>query len=116
VFEAFLAVVPMEAGEARGVLAEFLFFQEDVYKLVESLSGGEKKRLRWAQLVSLQYNVLILDEPTNDLDIASIEVLEDTLDKYDGTVIVVSHDRYFVDKHFNRRFILADQTLTEQFI
>ncbi|HEY4400278.1 MAG TPA: ABC-F family ATP-binding cassette domain-containing protein [Lactobacillaceae bacterium] len=115
VLEAFLAVVPMEVGEARHVLAEFLFFQEDVYKLVGALSGGEKKRLRWAQLVSLQYNVLILDEPTNDLDIASIEVLEDTLDKYDGTVIVVSHDRYFVEKHFDRRFILADQTLTEQF-
>lgn len=80
-----------------------IFYGYDVYKKVKDLSGGEKMRLRWAQMISQQFNVLILDEPTNHLDIDAKEALEEALEDFDGTVIAVSHDRYFFDKHFSKR-------------
>ncbi|MDH3530102.1 MAG: ABC-F family ATP-binding cassette domain-containing protein [Acidobacteriota bacterium] len=87
-----------EAGELRSFLAGFLFFGEDVFKRVADLSGGEKGRLALAKLIFSQANVLILDEPTNHLDIPSREALEIALQKFEGTIIAVSHDRYFLDR------------------
>ncbi len=92
-------VAPMvDNGELRSFLARFLFFGEDVFKLVGDLSGGEKGRLALAKLIYSRKNVLILDEPTNHLDIPAREALEDALAEYDGTIITVSHDRFFLDK------------------
>ncbi|MCB1023566.1 MAG: ABC-F family ATP-binding cassette domain-containing protein [Acidobacteria bacterium] len=87
-----------ESGELRSFLAGFLFFGEDVFKKIGDLSGGEKGRLSLAKLIYSKANVLILDEPTNHLDIPSREALEAALAEYDGTIITVSHDRYFLDQ------------------
>jgi ATP-binding cassette subfamily F protein 3 len=86
------------AGELRSFLARFLFTGDDVYKHVRDLSGGEKGRLALAKLMYSHVNVLVLDEPTNHLDIPSRESLEEALDAYDGTIITISHDRYFLDR------------------
>jgi ATP-binding cassette subfamily F protein 3 len=86
------------AGELRSFLAKFLFTGDDVYKHVRDLSGGEKGRLALAKLIYSRVNVLILDEPTNHLDIPSRESLEEALDAYQGTIITISHDRYFLDR------------------
>ncbi len=86
------------AGELRAFLAKFLFTGDDVYKHVRDLSGGEKGRLVLAKLIYSRVNVLVLDEPTNHLDIPSRESLEDALDAYEGTIITISHDRYFLDR------------------
>jgi ATP-binding cassette subfamily F protein 3 len=85
-------------GELRSFLSRFLFFGDDVFKRVGDLSGGEKGRLALAKLIYSRKNVLILDEPTNHLDIPSREALEAALDEFDGTIIAVSHDRFFLDK------------------
>lgn len=85
-------------GEARKELAKILFTGEDVYKHLSTLSGGEKSRLKLGMLIYENVNTLILDEPTNHLDIESREVLEESLINYEGTLLFVSHDRYFVDK------------------
>ncbi|MGA9996726.1 MAG: ABC-F family ATP-binding cassette domain-containing protein, partial [Pyrinomonadaceae bacterium] len=86
------------AGELRSFLAKFLFMGDDVYKHVRDLSGGEKGRLALAKLIYSRVNVLVLDEPTNHLDIPSRESLEEALDAYQGTIITISHDRYFLDR------------------
>jgi ATP-binding cassette subfamily F protein 3 len=86
------------AGELRSFLAKFLFTGDDVYKHVRDLSGGEKGRLALAKLIYSRANVLILDEPTNHLDIPSREALEEALDAYQGTIVTISHDRYFLDR------------------
>ena len=92
-------IAPMATnGELRGFLARFLFTDDDVFKKVSTLSGGEKGRLALAKLIYSKVNVLILDEPTNHLDIPSREALEAALQSYGGSVIVVSHDRYFLDQ------------------
>ncbi|MEC0369759.1 ribosomal protection-like ABC-F family protein [Paenibacillus chibensis] len=88
----------IEEGEARGKLARFLFYGPDVFKSVASLSGGEWTRLRFAVLMEQKPNLLILDEPTNHLDIDSREVLEEALEEFPGTVLAVSHDRYFINR------------------
>lgn len=86
------------AGELRSFLAKFLFTGDDVYKHVRDLSGGEKGRLALAKLIYSSVNVLVLDEPTNHLDIPSRESLESALDAYPGTIITISHDRFFLDR------------------
>lgn len=88
----------MSTEEARNALAAFLFTEDEVFKTVKTLSGGEKSRLRLLQLMNGDYNFLILDEPTNHLDLPSREVLEESLKEYPGTILVVSHDRYFLNK------------------
>jgi ATP-binding cassette subfamily F protein 3 len=86
------------AGELRSFLAKFLFSGDDVYKHVRDLSGGEKGRLALAKLIYSGVNVLVLDEPTNHLDIPSREALEEALEAYEGTIVTISHDRYFLDR------------------
>ena len=88
----------VETVELRSFLARFLFFGEDVDKTVRDLSGGEKGRLALAKLIYSQKNVLVLDEPTNHLDIPAREALEAALDEYPGTIVTVSHDRFFLDR------------------
>ncbi|MEE1356261.1 MAG: ATP-binding cassette domain-containing protein, partial [Clostridia bacterium] len=88
----------MTETEVRNKLALFLFTGEDVYKSVASLSGGERARLTLCKLVLSDSNLLVLDEPTNHLDIGSREALEEAINNYNGTVVAVSHDRYFIDK------------------
>jgi ATP-binding cassette subfamily F protein 3 len=85
-------------GELRGYLGKFLFSGEDVFKRVGDLSGGEKGRLALAKLIYTQCNVLVLDEPTNHLDIPSREALEAALEAFPGTILTISHDRYFLDR------------------
>lgn len=112
VIEEFRDKINVTEGQARHLLAKFLFYGEDVFKPVKRLSGGEKMRLRWAQMVHLEHNVLILDEPTNHLDIDSKEVLEEALSQFEGTIIAVSHDRYFLDHYFQTTYVLKKGMLT----
>lgn len=97
--------------EIRNVLASFLFTKDDVFKLVGSLSGGEKGRLSLAKLMLSEANFLLLDEPTNHLDITSKEILEEALNNYEGTVLYVSHDRYFINKTATRILDLTNKQL-----
>lgn len=113
VLDAFRSEVVMNEGEARNVLAGFLFYGPAVFKKVSQLSGGERMRLRLAQLMHQDLNFLILDEPTNHLDIDSREVLEEALDGFEGTLLAVSHDRFFLNKLFDKIYWLESGELTE---
>ena len=113
VLEAFRECVAVTEGEARHILAKFLFYGPAVFKKVTQLSGGEKMRLRLAQLMYQDINFLILDEPTNHLDIESREVLEEALEQYNGTILAVSHDRYFLNKLFEKTYWIDERKLFE---
>ena len=97
--------------EIRNMLAAFLFTGDDVFKLISSLSGGERGRVSLAKLMLSEANFLILDQPTNHLDIASKEILEEALNSYTGTVLYVSHDRYFINQTATRIMDLTNQAI-----
>ena len=99
----------MKEAEVRTVLGRFLFRGDDVLKIVRDLSGGEKARLQLAKLMLEKNNLLILDEPTNHLDITSKQVLEEALESYEGTILFVSHDRYFINKIANKVFDITEE-------
>ena len=99
--------------EIRNMLAAFLFTGDDVFKPIHNLSGGEKGRVSLAKLMLSEANLLILDEPTNHLDITSKEILENALNNYTGTLLYVSHDRYFINRTADRILELNNQGLTE---
>ncbi len=101
----------IDEGTARNLLAGFLFTGEDVFKTVESLSGGERSRLKLCLLMQTGVNLLILDEPTNHLDIASREWIEEVLEEFEGTILFVSHDRYFIRKFAKKVCELEDRKL-----
>ncbi len=102
-------------GELRSFLAKFLFTGEEIFKQVGDLSGGEKGRLALAKLIYSQKNVLVLDEPTNHLDIPSRESLEAALENYPGTILAVSHDRFFLDQIATQIFSFEDEGRIEIF-
>ncbi len=97
--------------QIRNMLAAFLFTGDDVFKVISSLSGGERGRVSLAKLMLSEANFLILDEPTNHLDIASKEILEEALNSYTGTVLYVSHDRYFINQTATRILDLTNQAI-----
>lgn len=105
------ALPHMTLGMVRGALAAFLFKGDDVYKEVGKLSGGEKARVALCRLMLSKCNFLLLDEPTNHLDIASKEALENALSKYDGTMLMISHDRYFINKLADKIYAIENGTV-----
>ncbi len=111
VLDYFRTEAGMEEGEARGRLAAYLFYGAEVFKSVGQLSGGEWTRLRLALLVHRKPNLLILDEPTNHMDIASREALEEALEDYPGTILIVTHDRYLINRLAQKIWELDQGTL-----
>ncbi len=106
VLDTILDTKHMLLGEARNFLARFLFTGDDVFKRIGDLSGGEQSRVALAKLVLQRANFLLLDEPTNHLDIASQEILEEVLDGFTGTIVLVTHDRYLVDRLASQLWII----------
>ena len=98
---------------ARNRLGAFMFFGDDVFKLVGDLSGGEKSRLRLCMLMDAEINLLILDEPTNHLDLASREWIENALEDYNETLVFISHDRYFINKYATRIWSIENGKFTD---
>jgi ATP-binding cassette subfamily F protein 3 len=111
VLDELMAERDMEPGRARALLARFLFTQDDVFKPVTALSGGERSRLALAKLVIQQANVLLLDEPTNHLDVGARETLESVLQEFSGTILFVSHDRYLIDALATQVWAIEDGEL-----
>jgi ATP-binding cassette subfamily F protein 3 len=105
--------VKRSENDAVAFLGKFLFSYEQSRGPVANLSGGERSRLQMALLMLSGANFLLLDEPTNNLDIQSAEVLEENLEEFEGTVFVISHDRYFLDRVVNRIVELEDGRLTD---
>ncbi|MBN8202356.1 ribosomal protection-like ABC-F family protein [Bacillus sp. NTK034] len=111
VIDTFREGLTITEGEARHILAGFLFYGHTVFRKVSQLSGGERMRLRLAQLMHRDINFLILDEPTNHLDIESREVLEEALEEFNGTILAVSHDRYFINRIFSKIYWIDQKEL-----
>ncbi|WP_186576309.1 ribosomal protection-like ABC-F family protein [Aquibacillus kalidii] len=107
----FRSEIKVTEAEARQILAKFMFYGYSVFQKVSHLSGGERMRVKLAIFMYLGVNVLVLDEPTNHLDVESQEVLEEALEKFDGTVIGISHDRYFLNQCFTETAYLVDGKL-----
>jgi len=102
-----------EESHLRSALYKFMFMGENIFKKVSKLSGGEKVRLKLFCLMQDEVNFLILDEPTNHIDITTREILEDTLNEYDGTILFVSHDRYFINKVASKVISIENKKLVE---
>lgn len=115
ILETVIQELNIQEGPARSLLAKYKFRQEDVHKIVENLSGGEKSRLRLCIMMQKDVNLLILDEPTNHLDIASREWLESALEDFSGTLVFVSHDRYFINKFASRICEMVDGKIEDYY-
>lgn len=102
----------MEQYQVRAALGMFLFRGDDVFKTVGQLSGGEQARVMLTKLMLSENNFLLLDEPTNHLDADSREVLEEALQGYNGTILAISHDRYFINKFANKVIVLKEENIT----
>ncbi|HYE83125.1 MAG TPA: ABC-F type ribosomal protection protein [Clostridia bacterium] len=113
ILEEFRSTLNLTEGEARGRLARFLFYKDSVFKKLSGLSGGEKTRLKLAEMMYGDINLLILDEPTNHLDIDTREALEAALEDYEGTIVFISHDRYFINRLADRLYSIEGQALVE---
>lgn len=105
--------VNMSDGKARSILASFLFTGDDVFKLVKNLSGGERARLLLAKLMLSEANFLLMDEPTNHIDTRTKEILEGVLNAYQGTLLFISHDRYFLNQVADKIWVLSEDGVTE---
>ena len=112
VLETFRENLNILEGPARGILSKFLFYGEDVFKKVKGLSGGEKARLKLCLLMQNDINTLVLDEPTNHLDIDSREMLEEALENFKGSILFISHDRYFINKIATRILEFNDKGIS----
>ncbi len=112
--EAMKACPSMTPEQVRSRLGAFLFIGDDVFKYVRELSGGQRNRLMLCRLVLARPDILVLDEPTNHLDIASREMLEQALDTFNGTLLVVSHDRYFLDKVADQLMVIGADSLGQR--
>ena len=110
--EYFSSSTGLNEQRARQILAGFQFYQDDVMKRVGNLSGGEKMRVKLAELLQQKINTLIFDEPTNHIDIPTKEVLEDAIEDFDGTLLFVSHDRYFINKFADKTIEFKDGKVT----
>lgn len=106
-------IAPKSEGDTVAFLLKFLFAYEQTRQPIHTMSGGEHSRLQLACLILQQPNLLLLDEPTNNLDIPSMEVLEQTLDGFEGAILVISHDRYFLDQIVDRVVELDNGTWQE---
>lgn len=113
IIEELLNSYKMPDEEARNLAGGFLFSGDDIEKRIENLSGGERARVSFMKLIKEKGNFLILDEPTNHLDIYSREVLEEALEEYDGTLLIVSHDRYFLENIVNKIYFIDENGATE---
>lgn len=111
--EYFSRAVGLPEQRCRSILARFRFNVEDVTKRVKNLSGGEKMKVKMAELLQQEVNTLIFDEPTNHIDIPTKEVLEEALEEFSGTLIFISHDRFFINKFANRIIIFEDGKINE---
>jgi len=111
IIEGFKEKYEMTELEARRKLARFLFYSDDVFKTIGNLSGGEKVRLSLCMMMEEKINFLILDEPTNHVDIDSREMIEQALKKFNGTVLFISHDRYFIDQLATKVIQIEDKKL-----
>jgi ATP-binding cassette subfamily F protein 3 len=112
ILEEILLAHPMSEGEARNYLGRFLFSGDEVFKKLDALSGGERSRVALAKLMLAKANFLILDEPTNHLDTNAREALEELLGEYNGTILFVSHDRYFIDALATQVWAIKENKLT----
>jgi ATPase subunit of ABC transporter with duplicated ATPase domains len=115
ILETVRRALKISEGDARNLLAGYRFVKEDVNKQVGNLSGGEKSRLRLCLMMQEEINLLMMDEPTNHLDIHSREWLEDSLSRFNGTIVFISHDRYFINKFADRIALLKDGRIVDFF-
>lgn len=112
VLDYFRGAIGADEQMARRILANFQFYQEDINRRVKDLSGGERMRIKLAELLQQQINTLIFDEPTNHIDIPTREVLEEALDDFNGTLVFVSHDRYFINKFADKTIEFKEGEIT----